>query len=219
MHRVFVTGATGYIGGRLIPALCARDNQVIALARNESRHKISGGCSIVSGNALDANSYGDRVTGADTFIHLVGVSHPSPAKAQAFVEVDLRSGLEAVRVAREKGIEHFIYVSVAHPAPTMKAYIEARTSCEKAIRESHLNSTIVRPWYVLGPGHRWPYALIPFYALAEMFPATREGARRLGLVTINEMINTLAHAVANPAQGVRIIEAPEIRRMGKPAVK
>ena len=212
---MFVTGSTGYIGRQLIPLLCTRGHEVIALARNESKHKISGDCKIVSGNALDGNSYSDLLDGADTFIHLVGVSHPSPAKAREFVEIDLRSGLEAVRIARDKKIGHFVYVSVAHPAPTMKAYIEARTSCEEAIRASGLKATIVRPWYVLGPGHRWPYALIPFYGLAELIPATREGARRLGLVTIKEMANTLASAVANAAQAVRIIEVPEIRRIGR----
>lgn len=215
---MFVTGSTGYIGRRLIPVLCGRGNEVVALARAESRHKISGECGIVIGNVLEGDSYGDSVCGADTFIHLAGVPHPSPAKARAFVEIDLRSGLEAVRIAREKGIEHFIYVSVAHPAPTMKEYIEVRTSCEDTIRESGLKATIVRPWYVLGPGHRWPYALIPFCALAEMIPATREGARRLGLVTINEMVNTLANAVANPGQSVCIIEAPEIRRIGRASI-
>jgi uncharacterized protein YbjT (DUF2867 family) len=214
-HRVFVTGSTGYIGRRLIPVLCTRGHEVTALAREESRHKVPGECRIVTGNALDGNSYSDLLDGVDTFIHLVGVSHPSPAKAREFVEIDLRSGLEAVRIARDKEIGHFIYVSVAHPAPAMKAYIEARTSCEEAIRASGLKATIVRPWYVLGPGHRWPYALTPFYALAELIPATREGARRLGLVTIDQMVNTLASAVTNAAQGVRIIEVPEIRRIGR----
>jgi uncharacterized protein YbjT (DUF2867 family) len=123
--------------------------------------------------------------------------------------------LEAIEVARQNNVAHFIYVSVAHPAPTMKAYIEVRSSCEKAIRDSVLNATILRPWYVLGPGHRWPYLLVPFYGLAEMIPATREGARRLGLVTLQAMVNTLAQAVANPAAGVRVLEVSQIRQMGR----
>ena len=50
-----------------------------------------------------------------------------------------------------------------------------------------MNATVLRPWYVLGPGHRWPLALVPFYKLAEHIPATAEGARRLGLLRLSEM--------------------------------
>lgn len=64
---------------------------------------------------------------------------------------------------------------------------------------------------MLGPGHRWPYALLPFYKLMEWFPFTRSGARRLGLVTVEQMILALVEAVESPALGVRIMEVPEIR--------
>jgi uncharacterized protein YbjT (DUF2867 family) len=84
-----------------------------------------------------------------------------------------------------EGCDTFVQlVGVAHPAPAMHAYIAARSACEAELQASMLNATILRPWYVLGPGHRWPYALIPFYWLAKRIPSTREGARRLGLVTV-----------------------------------
>ena len=88
-------------------------------------------------------------------------------------------------------------VSVAHPAPAMKAYIEVRTRCEELIRTSGLHATILRPWYVLGPGHYWPYLLKPFYWMARQIPASRAGAKRLGLVTLTQMISALAASVAS----------------------
>jgi uncharacterized protein YbjT (DUF2867 family) len=213
--RVFITGGTGYVGSRLIPALRQRGYEVLALVREQSRTKLPAGCIPVIGDALDGSSYQKHAYGVHTFIQLVGVSHPSPAKARQFVDIDLRSGLEAVRVARQGDIQHFIYVSVAHPAPVMHAYIGARVKCEEAISESGLNSTIIRPWYVLGPGHRWAYGLIPVYRLAELFPGTGDSARRLGLVTLREMIGTLSAAVDNPVQGIRIVDVPGIRQMGR----
>ena len=211
-HRIFITGATGYIGSRLIPILLGSGHEVTALAREQSRHKLPPGCAVAIADALNGDSYAAAVRGADTFIHLVGVSHPSPSKAQEFLNVDQRSAEQAIQVARQNGIEHFVYLSVAQPAPMMHAYIEVRAHCENVLRASGMNATILRPWYVLGPGHRWPYALIPFYKLAELFPKTRGGARRLGLVTISDMLKTIAAAVANPPSGVRLIEAPEIRK-------
>ncbi len=207
---VFITGGTGYVGSRLIPLLASRGHRVTALAREQSRHKLPDACAAAIGDALDGASYRHLLNGCDTFVQLVGVAHPSPAKARQFVEVDLKSGLEAVRVAGAAGVSHFVYVSVAHPAPVMHAYIDVRSQCEEALEASGLNATILRPWYVLGPGHRWPYALIPFYKLAEAWPSTRNSARRLGLVTLPQMVNAIVRAVENPPQGTRIFEVPEI---------
>jgi uncharacterized protein YbjT (DUF2867 family) len=105
-------------------------------------------------------------------------------------------------------------LSVAQPAPMMKAYVEVRAECEAMIRQSGLDSTVLRPWYVLGPGHRWPYALLPMYWLLEQLPWTRDDARRLGLVTLEQMKLTLVAAVENPRQGIRVLEVPQIRASG-----
>ena len=128
--------------------------------------------------------------------------------------MDLVSGKGAVEVARAANVQHLIYVSVAHPAPMMKAYIQVRAECETVIRQSGMNATILRPWYVLGPGHRWPYLLLPVYKVMELLPQTRAGATRLGLVTLEQMCQALLHAVENPSQGVRIVEVPGIRVPG-----
>ena len=98
---------------------------------------------------------------------------------------------------------------------------QVRRQGEELIRSTGMNSTFVRPWYVLGPGHRWAYPLLPFYWLAERLPSTRESARRLGLVTIQQMINTLVWSIENPPNGVRILGVPEIReaKLSKPGHK
>jgi uncharacterized protein YbjT (DUF2867 family) len=94
----------------------------------------------------------------------------------------------------------------------MKAYIAVREECEQIIGESGLNATILRPWYVLGPGHRWPYVLLPMYWLMERIPSTRESALRLGLVTLQQMLNTLVFAVEDSCEGTRIFDVPGIRK-------
>jgi len=210
-RRVFITGGTGYMGQRLIPRLLERGHEVRALVRLGSEKKLPAGCMPIVGNALEGASYAGQVAPADTFVQLVGVAHPSPAKAEEFRRIDLPSGLGAVAAAKLAGIRHFVYLSVAHPAPMMHAYIAVRTECEAAIESAGLNTTILRPWYVLGPGHRWPYLLLPVYKIAELLPATREGAQKLGLVTLEQMLNALTFAVENPVTGRRVVTVPEIR--------
>ena len=199
------------MGLRLIPRLLERGHEVRALVRPGSENKLPAGCTPVLGNALDGDSYADQIAPAETFVQLVGVAHPSPAKAAEFRRVDLVSGLGAATAAKAAGIGHFVYLSVAHPAPAMKAYIAVRAECEAAIAAAGLNATILRPWYVLGPGHWWPYFLVPTYKLAELLPQTRDGALRLGLVTLEQMVTALLAAVENPARGIKIVTVPEIR--------
>jgi uncharacterized protein YbjT (DUF2867 family) len=221
-RHVFVTGATGYLGRRVIPELLARGHAVRALTRPESsaRLPVADGCEAVTGDALDGATFADsiaRIPPCDTLLQLVGVAHPSPAKAALFQSVDLASLRASVQAVEAAGVAknlHFVYVSVAHPAPAMKAYWQARAEGEAILRASRTPATILRPWYVLGPGHRWPYALIPFYAVLERIPPTREGARRLGLVTLEQMVGALVAAIEAgppPAKSPRIVEVPEIR--------
>lgn len=161
---------------------------------------------------MSSSSFEGAVAPAETFVQLVGVAHPSPAKAALFRTVDLASALAGIAAAKSAGVSHFVYVSVAHPAPAMKPYWKAREEAEAALAATGMNATVLRPWYVLGPGHRWPNALIPIYWLLERIPATRETARRLGLVTLPQMLAALVDAVENRASGTRIVEVPEIRR-------
>ena len=211
MTDIFVTGGTGYVGRRLIAELLSRGHGVRALVRPGSQDKLPRGCQPVIGDALDHATFADAVRSGETFVQLVGTPHPNPRKAAEFERVDVVSARESVIAARAAGVARFVYVSVAQPAPAMHAYVAVRARCEALVRESGLDATFVRPWYVLGPGHRWPYLLVPMYWIAERLPSTRETARRLGLVTLDDMVAALVQAVEDPPRGVRIVEVPEIR--------
>lgn len=212
--NIFVTGGTGYIGAQLIPVLLARGHRVRALARAASVGRVPAGATSVIGDALEATSIEAELRSDDTVIHLVGTPHPTPSKADQFEKIDLVSIRATVAAAKKIGAAHLIYVSVAQPAPIMQAYLWVRTLGETIIRESGLAATILRPWYVLGPGRRWPILIKPLYRLAEMIPATRATAERLGLISIEQMITALVSAVENPpAPGQRrIVDVPAIRR-------
>lgn len=209
--NVFVTGGTGYIGRRLISALAPRGHQIRALVRSGSQTRLPAGAEGLVGDALDADTFAHAVRPADTFVHLIGVPHPSAVKAAQFRAVDLVSIEAAVEAAAQARVQHFVYLSVAQPAPVMKVFQEVRRKGEEMIRNTGMRATFVRPWYVIGPGHYWPVPLIPMYWLAERLPVLRESARRLGLVSINQMINALVWAIENPPQGVRIMGVPEIK--------
>ena len=114
--------------------------------------------------------------------------------------------------AKTAGVKHFIYLSVAQPAPAMRAYVEIRAEGERLVRATGMRATFIRPWYVLGPGHRWPYLILPLYWLWMVSPNSRDTARRLYPVTLRQVIRALVEAVDAPPDGTRVIEAPEMRR-------
>jgi nucleoside-diphosphate-sugar epimerase len=211
---ILVTGGTGYIGGHLIPVLLARGHRVRVLARAASVGRVAAGATAVIGDALERKCVEAALRPGDTLIHLVGTPHPNPSKADQFEKVDLVSIRATVAAAKSAGISHLIYASVAQPAPVMRAYLWVRTLGETMIREAGLTATFVRPWYVMGPGRWWPVLIQPIYKLLEMIPATRATAERLGLVTIEQMINALVSAVENPPRPGqwRIINVPQIKR-------
>jgi uncharacterized protein YbjT (DUF2867 family) len=186
---------------------------VRAVVRPGSERKLPRGCEPVLGDALDEASLASQVRRGETFVQLVGVAHPAPSKAPLFRTVDLASALASISAAKTAGAAHFVYVSVAQPAPVMKDYVAARAEAEAALRASGLVATVLRPWYVLGPGHRWPYLLMPLFGLLKRLPRTRETARRLGFVTLRQMLAALVEAVENPPEsGIRIVTAEEIAR-------
>jgi uncharacterized protein YbjT (DUF2867 family) len=209
---VFITGGTGYLGRRLIPVLQRQGCSVRALVRAGSERRLPPGCEVVVGNALDRTTFEHAIDRDSTFVQLVGVPHPSPAKAQQFYDVDLVSARASIDAAAAREVDHFVYVSVAQPAPIMKAYQVSRAIAEGHLAQSGLTYTVLRPWYVLGPGHRWPVVLKPLYWIAERRASTRASALRLGLVTIDQMIATLSLVVAGPPQSARILTVPDIRR-------
>lgn len=210
---VLVTGGTGFIGRHLVPVLVERGHRVRVLARAESMTRVPPGAAAVLGDALNTDTVAAALDGVDALIHLVGTAHPRPSKADELEKVDLISIRAAVSAAKLRGTSHLIYLSVAQPAPIMQSYRWVRTLGEAMIRQAELTATILRPWYVLGPGRNWPLLIRPLYKLAELLPATRGVAERLGLVTIEEMVRALARAVEHPPMPGhrRIVEVPDIR--------
>jgi len=214
MENIFITGATGYIGTRLIKALLKKGTcRITALVRKGSEKKLPAGCEMIIGDALDARSYQDHIAPASTLIHLIGVAHPSPAKKEQFRNIDLVSVQEAAQAATHARVKHFIYLSVAmYPAKIMKDFQESRARGEVLLNQSGLRTSFIRPWYVLGPGHWWPVLLKPFYFIARLVPSKKEAALHLDTVTIHQMINTLVFAATRPPAEKQYYEVADIKK-------
>lgn len=212
MKEVFITGATGYIGKRLIKKLLLHNHRVTALVRKGSEHKLSQHVKSVIANPFDANSFQSYIPEGAVFVQLLGVSHPSPKKAQEFKEIDLRSVKASADAAAFAKVSNFVYVSVAmRPTKVMATYQQCRNEGEQYCKSKGFNCCFIRPWYVVGPGHWWPILLLPLYGIGELIPRLRIKTRAFALVSIGQMIDTLVNAVEAAPSPIKIVEIKSIR--------
>ena len=201
------------MGTRLIRRLLKDGHPVTALVRKGSEHKLPAGATPIIGDYFDPATFYQYIPEGSVFVQLLGVAHPSPKKAQQFRDIDLTSVRASVIAAKEAGVSHFVYVSVAMaPSKIMAAYQAVRKEGEEFCLEEQLNCTFIRPWYVLGLGHYWPILLLPIYGIAELVPSWRKKARAMGLVTIGQMIRALVSVVKQVPQPLRILEIKDIRK-------
>jgi uncharacterized protein YbjT (DUF2867 family) len=215
MKVVFITGGTGYMGGRLISLLIKKGYTVKALVRKGSESKLPGGCAYVTGNPFDASSFSNEIPAGATFVQLLGVAHPGPKKKEQFKTIDLASAKASAIAAKEAEVQHFVYVSVAQtPAIIMHDYQQCRAEGEAATIATQIPATFIRPWYVVGPGHYWPVLFLPLFKILEWIPSTAHKAKALRLVTLKQMLHALLYSIQNPpVAGTSIIEIDAIRRM------
>jgi nucleoside-diphosphate-sugar epimerase len=211
MQNIFITGATGYMGTRLIKALQDDAYNIRALVRKGSESKLPSGCERITGNALDASSYQNNILPASTFVHLIGVAHPSPSKKEQFQKIDLVSIQQAVKAATYAQVNHFIYLSVSqYPTKIMKEFQQVRAAGEELLLQTNFKTSFLRPWYVLGPGHWWPVLLKPFLFIAK-YAGKKEAAENLDTVTIKQMIHALVYAIKNPPEKNIVYDVQRIK--------
>jgi uncharacterized protein YbjT (DUF2867 family) len=83
-REVFISGATRYVGSRLIPELLRRGHLVRVLVRSGSEKKLPQGCAVTVGDVLNSKTFMTAVPPAGTLVHLVGVPSPAPWKVKEF---------------------------------------------------------------------------------------------------------------------------------------
>jgi nucleoside-diphosphate-sugar epimerase len=216
MKTIIVTGGTGYIGSRLLQKLRTFNYRIIAIIRPGSLHKLPDGIEPIIADVFNPAEWISQIPEHAIFIHLLGVPHPAPSKKKLFESIDLRSAQIVSLAASQTRALKFIFLSVAmEPSSIMRDFQEAKWRSEQYIKSLHLPYVFVRPWYVLGPGHWWPYLLWPLFKLLEVLPSTRKKAKAFGFVTIKQMIQSLVYIVNHINEMPDVMEVEDIRRVGE----
>jgi len=125
MTRVFVTGASGFIGGALARRLIERGDEVVGLARSDAAaQKVAEhGATVARGDLLDEESIAEGMDGCELAFHVAGMNSHCPSDPDMMLRVNVGGAEATVRAAARAGVGRIVYTSsaasVGEPAGTV----------------------------------------------------------------------------------------------------
>ncbi|MFJ7071882.1 SDR family oxidoreductase [Streptomyces sp. NPDC098781] len=153
--RCLVTGATGYIGGRLVPELLDAGHQVRCLARSPERlrdHPWAGDAEVVRGDVTDAASVARAVEGIDVAYYLVHAL----GSGKDFEETDRSAARIFADRARAAGVRRIVYLGGLTPAGVpehaLSPHLRSRAEVGRILLASGVPTTVLRAAVIIGSG-------------------------------------------------------------------
>ncbi len=180
MTRALVTGATGYIGGRLVDHLLDRGMQVGVAARDPTRTRFPDGVEVHRADMLDRGSLdaiGDSYDAAFYLVHSMGRGGGGGYETR-----DVRAASQFARYARSAGIEQVVYLGGLGDQPR-SPHLRSRLRVGEILRDEGPPLTWLRAGMVVGAG-------------SESYRTLRYLVERLPLMLAPSWLTTPTQAIA-----------------------
>jgi uncharacterized protein YbjT (DUF2867 family) len=206
MAKVLVLGATGYIGGRLVPRLLARNHEVRCLVR--SPRKITerqwDAVEVVQGDVLQPETFGTAFEGIDLVFYLI---HSMSGKKDKFEHQDRIAAESVAREARKSGVQRIVYLGgLGEKSEKQSPHLKSRHEVGDILRTSQLPVTELRASVIIGPGsasfemihhlvNRLPIMICPRWVNVKTQP-----------IGIDDVLRYLVETVGNEATTGKIID-------------
>lgn len=206
MKPLLVTGATGYIGGRLIPRLLAAGYPVRALVRDRKRlegRPWLGQVEVVEGDALDPASLRRALEGVSAAYYLIHGMQGGETHA----ERDLQTARNFARQAESARIQRIIYLGeLADPAAGLSPYLRARRETGYILKSGYVPVTEFRAGMVIGSGSAL-FEMIRYVAERQpAFICPRWWFSLAQPIAIRDVLSYLVDALSAPASLSQTIE-------------
>jgi nucleoside-diphosphate-sugar epimerase len=205
--KLAITGATGFVGGRLLDAAAAAGHQARALTRRPMRPRVR--VEWIEGALDNPDSLAKLVEGADAVIHAAGVLK---GRTEADFDGPNVGGTQSViDAARTAGVRRLVHVSsLAAREPALSLYGASKARSEQVVATSGLPHAVVRPPAVYGPGDK---ETIDLFRMARAGIVMLPPRGRLSLIHVDDLALLLL-ALAEPSTPAGLTIEPDDGREG-----
>jgi NADH dehydrogenase len=206
--KVFLTGATGFVGGHLLERLLADGHSVRALVRDAQSAQLPAnpGLEPVQGDVISGVGLAQAMQGCNAVIHLVGIIVESGKNT--FENVHHLGTRNVVQAALQNKIARFVQMSaLGVRADGVSEYQTSKWKGEEAVRLSGLEYCILRPSLIFGPGDGFVTQMLGIMRKAPLMrPVPGDGHPKFRPVFVDDVAVCFSQALTNPATTNQIIE-------------
>jgi uncharacterized protein YbjT (DUF2867 family) len=199
-----VTGATGYVGSRLLRRLSAEDRRARALARSPARVEELPGVEAVGGDLLIGGDLARVLEGCSTAYYLV--HSMEAASSNDFAGRDRRAAEAFGRAAAKAGVERIVYLGGIAPAGRISPHLRSRLEVERILLGAVPSSTALRASIVIGAGSPSFRVLVRLVERLRLLPLPRWRSNRTQPIDERDVIEFLARTPGAPAAGGRSLD-------------
>jgi uncharacterized protein YbjT (DUF2867 family) len=210
-----VTGATGYIGGRLVRRLVDEGRNVRALARNPARLEVLAGMEPAQGDLLTGAGLTAALEGVSTAYYLV--HSMEAADAEDFAERDRRAADAFGRAADTAGVERVVYLGGIAPQDKLSHHLASRLEVERILLEAVPRSTALRASIVIGAGSASFRLLVRLVERLRVLPMPSWRDNETQPIDERDVIEYLARTPHTPAAAGRSLDVvgPDVVSYGE----
>lgn len=198
--RIFLTGATGYIGRPIVQRLLQSGHEVRILVRPDSKRNWNHPkLTIIHGDLFDTTSLLIGMEGVDAVIHLVGIIREQPRLQITMQRIHVDGTENVVQCALRSKIQRFIHMSALGAKPdTMSPYHLSKWKAEQIVRQSGITYTIFQPSVIFGkggPGPNFIQLLIDLVKKSPIIPILGDGRFLLQPVSIQTVTEVFVKSI------------------------
>jgi len=209
-----VTGATGYVGGRLVERLRRAGRPVRALARDPARVEQAPGVEVARGDLLSGAGLEEALAGCSTAYYLV---HSMEAGDDGFESRDRLAARNFVRAARAAGVERAVYLGGIVPVDGPRSpHLRSRLEVEAILLEGLPRATALRASIVIGAHSSSFRILVRLVERLRVLPFPAWQSRRTRPISERDAIEYLARTPEHPDAAGRSLDivGPDMLRYG-----
>lgn len=192
---VLVTGATGFLGRRVVPALLARHHQVRCLVHTPGRERVfpPRTVDIQYGNVLNPDALTVAFNGVDAVVHLVGAIRRN---RNTYDQINRQGVANVVAAAKAAGTKHLVFVSaIGATGNPEHPYLFSKWQGEQEVAKSGLSYTIIQSSIIFGPGDEFLNTIAAMVKTLPVLTVAGSGRNRIQPIDVEDVSRCIATAV------------------------